>query len=139
MEIILIWSAFKCDLNLLFCFFWQILDLVPILARLYFEEKLPVKLSYVQASVLLCIGLQNQNISYIQVCLKTYEVLQSYDLVASNALYGQPIKNNQKLSKLSSHYFEVCYHTLLDFVWDMRRPSCFCRDVKKKTIWFLPR
>lgn len=72
MEIILIWSAFKCDLNLLFCFFWQILDLVPILARLYFEEKLPVKLSYVQASVLLCIGLQNHNILYIEVCLPTY-------------------------------------------------------------------
>ncbi|KAL5152609.1 RNA cytidine acetyltransferase 1 [Glycine soja] len=47
-----------------------ILDLVPILARLYFEEKLPVKLSYVQASVLLCIGLQNHNILYIEGQMK---------------------------------------------------------------------
>ncbi|TKY57778.1 N-acetyltransferase protein [Spatholobus suberectus] len=50
--------------------FHLILDLVPILTHLYFQEKLPVKLSYVQASVLLCIGLQNQNISYIQGQMK---------------------------------------------------------------------
>ncbi|KAL9329702.1 hypothetical protein ACSQ67_004705 [Phaseolus vulgaris] len=43
-----------------------ILDLVPTLTRLYFQQKLPVTVSYAQASVLLCIGLQNQNISYIE-------------------------------------------------------------------------
>ncbi|WVZ25662.1 hypothetical protein V8G54_004206 [Vigna mungo] len=43
-----------------------ILDLVPTLTRLYFQQKFPVTLSYAQASVLLCIGLQNQNISYIE-------------------------------------------------------------------------
>ncbi|XP_027365798.1 RNA cytidine acetyltransferase 1 isoform X1 [Abrus precatorius] len=46
--------------------FHLILDLVPTLSHLYFQEKLPVTLSYAQASVLLCIGLQNQNISYIE-------------------------------------------------------------------------
>ncbi|KAK7358902.1 hypothetical protein VNO77_00843 [Canavalia gladiata] len=46
--------------------FHLILDLVPTLAHLYFQEKLPVTLSYAQASVLLCIGVQNQNISYIE-------------------------------------------------------------------------
>ncbi|KAL3004059.1 hypothetical protein AAZX31_08G141300 [Glycine max] len=46
--------------------FHLILDLVPTLTHLYFQEKLPVTLSYAQASVLLCIGLQNQNISYIE-------------------------------------------------------------------------
>ncbi|KAK7247503.1 hypothetical protein RIF29_42386 [Crotalaria pallida] len=50
--------------------FHLILDLVPILAHLYFQQKLPVTLSSVQASVLLCIGLQNQNISYIEGQLK---------------------------------------------------------------------
>ncbi|XP_029125815.1 RNA cytidine acetyltransferase 1 isoform X2 [Cajanus cajan] len=50
--------------------FHLILDLVPILAHMYFQEKLPVNLSHVQASVLLCIGLQNQNISYIQGQMK---------------------------------------------------------------------
>ncbi|XP_028755074.1 RNA cytidine acetyltransferase 1 [Neltuma alba] len=50
--------------------FHLILDFVPILAHLYFQEKLPVTLSYVQASVLLCIGLQNQNISYIEAQTK---------------------------------------------------------------------
>ncbi|KAL2342979.1 hypothetical protein Fmac_004264 [Flemingia macrophylla] len=46
--------------------FHLILDLVPTLTHLYFQEKLPITLSYAQASVLLCIGLQNQNISYIE-------------------------------------------------------------------------
>ena len=49
----------------------QILDLVPILVHQYYQEKLPVTLSYAQASVLLCIGLQNQNISYIEVRFST--------------------------------------------------------------------
>ncbi|KAF5727673.1 hypothetical protein HS088_TW22G01369 [Tripterygium wilfordii] len=44
----------------------MIAGLVPILARLYFRGKLPVKLSYSQASVLLFFGLQRQNITYIE-------------------------------------------------------------------------
>ncbi|CAN0865244.1 RNA cytidine acetyltransferase 1 [Linum grandiflorum] len=47
--------------------FHLILDIVPILARLYFRGRLPVSLSSVQASVLLCIGLQQQNITHIEV------------------------------------------------------------------------
>ncbi|KAJ1398597.1 tRN [Sesbania bispinosa] len=50
--------------------FHLILDLVPIISHLYFQEKLPVTLSPAQASVLLCIGLQNQNISYIEGQMK---------------------------------------------------------------------
>lgn len=50
----------------------QILDLVPKLTYLYFCRKLPVTLSYAQASILLCIGLQNQDISYIEVYLFIY-------------------------------------------------------------------
>ncbi|KAJ0971387.1 hypothetical protein J5N97_019346 [Dioscorea zingiberensis] len=48
----------------------MILDLVPILAHQYFEEKLPVTLTPVQASVLFCIGMQNQDISYIKEEMK---------------------------------------------------------------------
>ncbi|KAM6563660.1 hypothetical protein CsatB_023658 [Cannabis sativa] len=44
----------------------MILDLVPKLTHLYFCEKLPVSLSAAQASILLCIGLQNQDVSYIE-------------------------------------------------------------------------
>ncbi|PON58698.1 TmcA/NAT10/Kre [Parasponia andersonii] len=44
----------------------MILDLVPKLTHLYFCERLPVTLSYVQASILLCTGLQNQDFSYIE-------------------------------------------------------------------------
>ncbi|OVA17017.1 GNAT domain [Macleaya cordata] len=50
--------------------FHMILDLLPILSHLYFQEKLPVALSYVQASVLLCMGLQNQNVTYVEGQMK---------------------------------------------------------------------
>ncbi|MED6133605.1 hypothetical protein PIB30_029658 [Stylosanthes scabra] len=50
--------------------FHLILDIVPTITHLFFQEKLPVTLSYAQASVLLCIGLQNQNISYIEEQMK---------------------------------------------------------------------
>ncbi|KAJ6419565.1 hypothetical protein OIU84_029633 [Salix udensis] len=50
--------------------FHLILDIVPILARLYFRGKLPVSLSYVQTSVLLCVGLQQRNITFIEEQMK---------------------------------------------------------------------
>ncbi|KAF6146362.1 hypothetical protein GIB67_020456 [Kingdonia uniflora] len=46
--------------------FHMILDILPVLAYQYFQEKLPVTLSSVQASVLLCMGLQNQDLSYVE-------------------------------------------------------------------------
>ncbi|KAK9233368.1 hypothetical protein WN943_023617 [Citrus x changshan-huyou] len=49
---------------------YAILDLVPRLAHLYFQEKLPVTLSYVQAAVLLYIGMLGQDISCIQEQMK---------------------------------------------------------------------
>ncbi|KAH9669509.1 RNA cytidine acetyltransferase 1 [Citrus sinensis] len=49
---------------------YAILDLVPRLAHLYFQEKLPVTLSYVQAAVLLYIGMLGQDISCIQDQMK---------------------------------------------------------------------
>ncbi|KAL0432042.1 UNVERIFIED_CONTAM: RNA cytidine acetyltransferase 1 [Sesamum radiatum] len=42
------------------------------LAEAYFGEKIPVTLSYAQASVLLCIGLQGKAISCIEFILKTF-------------------------------------------------------------------
>jgi hypothetical protein len=54
--------------------FWQILDLVPALSHLYFQEKIPVTLSHAQACVLLCTGLQNQDISHIEVCSLTCNI-----------------------------------------------------------------
>ncbi|XP_061972312.1 RNA cytidine acetyltransferase 1-like isoform X2 [Populus nigra] len=50
--------------------FHLILDIVPILARLYFRGKLPVTLSYVSASILLCVGLQQRNITFIEEQMK---------------------------------------------------------------------
>ncbi|KAL6219975.1 hypothetical protein ACLB2K_007733 [Fragaria x ananassa] len=48
----------------------EILDLVRTISDLYFQEKLPVTLSYAQASILLCIGLQSRDISYIEGVMK---------------------------------------------------------------------
>ena len=43
------------------------------MAHQYFEEKIPVSLSYVQASVLLCLGLQESEFSSIEVmCLTLF-------------------------------------------------------------------
>ncbi|KAK9165712.1 hypothetical protein Scep_000903 [Stephania cephalantha] len=50
--------------------FHMILDLAPVLAQQYFQEKIPVTMSYAQASVLLCMGLQNQNVTYIEGAMK---------------------------------------------------------------------
>ncbi|CAN1842412.1 RNA cytidine acetyltransferase 1 [Linum perenne] len=50
--------------------FHLILDIVPVLARQYFRGRIPVSLSSVQASVLLCIGLQQQNITHIEQQIK---------------------------------------------------------------------
>ncbi|KAK2980376.1 hypothetical protein RJ640_014549 [Escallonia rubra] len=50
--------------------FHSIFNLVPSLAQLYFWEKLPVTLSYAQASVLLCMGLQNRDVSYLEGMMK---------------------------------------------------------------------
>ncbi|XP_043690354.1 RNA cytidine acetyltransferase 1 [Telopea speciosissima] len=50
--------------------FHMILDLLPLVAHQYFQEKLPVTLSYAQASVLLCMGLQSQNVTYLEGQMK---------------------------------------------------------------------
>lgn len=48
---------------------WQTEDFVDDLARAFMLEKIPVSLSYAQASVLLCIGLQGKDISQIEVLI----------------------------------------------------------------------
>lgn len=62
--------TFMSFFRYLYCtlfFVVQILDLVPILAQLYFGKNLPLNLSRVQESILFCIGLQRQDVSYIEV------------------------------------------------------------------------
>lgn len=60
--------------------FLSISYLEPIFATLYFEEKLPVTLSYTQASVLLCMGLQRQELSYVEgaMNLERHQILSLY-------------------------------------------------------------
>ncbi|KAL0345068.1 UNVERIFIED_CONTAM: RNA cytidine acetyltransferase 1 [Sesamum radiatum] len=44
----------------------KVRNLVPLLAQLYFQEKLPISLSHLQASILLCMGLQLHDVTYIE-------------------------------------------------------------------------
>lgn len=68
-----------------------ILDLVPCLAHLYFEEKIPASLSYSQAAILLCMGLQNHDIDYVEAELKQLKRQQILALFSKimRKLYGQ--------------------------------------------------
>lgn len=45
----------------------QILDLVPTVSRLYFLERLPTSISYGQAAILLCLGLQHHQLEHVEV------------------------------------------------------------------------
>ncbi|KDP28681.1 hypothetical protein JCGZ_14452 [Jatropha curcas] len=64
------------ELKLLECYannrkdFGKVKHLVPLFAYYYFEEKIPITLSYLQASLLLCMGLQLHDVTYIEGKLK---------------------------------------------------------------------
>ena len=74
-----------------------ILDLVPCLARMYFSAKLPVALSYGQAVILLCLGLQMRDISHIEKAmdLPLNQVLALF----SKAVRSSPSRLSRILSK----------------------------------------
>ncbi|GAU44634.1 hypothetical protein TSUD_379130 [Trifolium subterraneum] len=80
--------------------------LVPILAEQYFQEKLPVELSALQASVLLCMGLQRQNISHFEDDMKSNEeallppeLLQRYAIEDGGSAFESVLqKNGGKIS-----------------------------------------
>lgn len=48
----------------------MIYDLVPLLARSYFSGCLPASISYAQAAILLCLGLQQRTVSDVEEALK---------------------------------------------------------------------
>ena len=50
----------------------QILDLVPTVSRLYFLERLPTSISYGQAAILLCLGLQHHQLEHVEVSILHY-------------------------------------------------------------------
>lgn len=60
----------------------QVRDMVPLLAQCYFQEQLPVTLSYLQASILLCMGLQLHDVTYIEV--RKYETEDQLESLSSN-------------------------------------------------------
>ncbi len=47
-----------------------ILDLLPPLARTYFAGRLPASMSYSQAAILLCLGLQQRELTDIEQVLQ---------------------------------------------------------------------
>ncbi|XP_024980530.1 RNA cytidine acetyltransferase 2-like isoform X3 [Cynara cardunculus var. scolymus] len=76
-------------------------DLKLPLAYLYFQEKFPVTLSYAQASVLLCMGLQNQDASYAEGVMK----LERQQILS---LFMKVMKKFQKyLNSVSSKQFSA--------------------------------
>ncbi|XP_022741678.1 RNA cytidine acetyltransferase 1-like [Durio zibethinus] len=91
----------------------SICDLVSILAHLYFQEKIPVTLSYVQASILFCMGLQNQDVSYVEEQMKKLErqqILSQYKKVMIKLykyLYGVASKEiDSALPRLKERVLE---------------------------------
>lgn len=58
--------------------------MVPVLSHTYFQEKLPVSISYAQASVLLCMGLQHRDVTYIEVCIDVE--IQGVQIMISSGL-----------------------------------------------------
>ena len=47
----------------------MILDLLPVLSASFFRGKIPATLSYAQAAILLCLGLQRQELSEVEAAL----------------------------------------------------------------------
>ncbi|KAL5715670.1 hypothetical protein ACHQM5_017460 [Ranunculus cassubicifolius] len=74
-----------------------VLDLVPKLARLYFEKKLDVSLSRVQESILLCMGLKEEDMN---------DIVNKMDLQHEQILFefGKTMKKLKKcISTISSN------------------------------------
>jgi N-acetyltransferase 10 len=72
----------------------MILDLIPSLANSFYAEKLPANLSYIQAAILLMLGLQQRNIDGIQ---------EKLDLPANQVL----ALFNKAVRKLHAHIKQV--------------------------------
>lgn len=100
------------------------MDIVPKLARLYFLEKLPVALSYTQASVLLSMGLQRKDVSDIEVCSLTIvmlTILYEYIRVSYCKFFESFDKEKEKLC-----CFEVSWNWKWkgDLIGDLTNNSC---------------
>ncbi|KAI8541120.1 hypothetical protein RHMOL_Rhmol08G0037700 [Rhododendron molle] len=96
----------------------EVIHLVPGLAGCYFEEKLPVTLSHLEASVLLCMGLQQLDIACIEgrmkiekqqilslfrkVLKKIYKYL--YDVLTKNF---EPSLPRERMVSLTPHSISV--------------------------------
>ncbi|KAL9256438.1 RNA cytidine acetyltransferase 1-like protein [Drosera capensis] len=120
--------------------FHLILDLIPILVNLYFEGKLPVILSYAQASVLLCIGLQHQNFSYIEVVPLLCQAFHGYWGTLGCRIY--PWISNQTQMKLErqqvmSLFMKALkkFHKFIDGLASKQIDSTLPRLKDKSTVW----
>ena len=60
-----------------------ILDLLPSVSSLYFQKRLgdEVRLSAVQSSILLALGLQRKTIEEVEVSLRSFLTLSNYSLL----------------------------------------------------------
>ncbi|KAJ3671187.1 hypothetical protein LUZ60_008613 [Juncus effusus] len=69
--------------------FHMILDIVPTLAHEYFQEKMPVTLDAVPAAILLCMGLQNKDLTSVkeEMGLPREQILSDF-IKVMRKLYG---------------------------------------------------
>ncbi|XP_078169083.1 RNA cytidine acetyltransferase 1-like [Carex rostrata] len=88
--------------------FHMILDLVPMLAHRYFQEKMPVTLNGVQGAILLCMGLQNKDLTAVkdELGLEREQILSSF-IKVMRKLYGH-------LQRVASKEMDVSLPRLKD-------------------------
>ena len=83
----------------------MIIDLIPTLAKLFFNNQLFVSLSYIQAGVLLGVGLQNKNFDTIreEFDIETNQILAMFNKMVkkfvSNIrnIYEKKIEDDEKI------------------------------------------
>lgn len=81
-----------------------ILDLLPIIASLFFQRRLgdQVRLTAVQSSILLALGLQRKTIEDVEVCLLLFSLIRSRK--ADSPFDESDRQNSIYLSRRLSHY-----------------------------------
>jgi N-acetyltransferase 10 len=85
-----------------------ILDLVPLITRLYFKKKLSFHLSLTQASILISIGLQNKEISKIGLGLESNQILAQFNkIIKKFVTFINEVEKKRISNKNKNIYNEV--------------------------------
>ncbi|KAF7135734.1 hypothetical protein RHSIM_Rhsim08G0031600 [Rhododendron simsii] len=84
----------------------EVLDLVTRIALFYFLENLPITVTHLEASVLLCMGLLLQDIAYIEVSLMPHSISVDDDLEdGAKEVMVSLVSKREINGSISSDYF----------------------------------